>query len=319
MALEALFDAAPSGKVELSCSACGKAFLRYRGHLRSTKNPYCSHDCRFSGREFPCQGCGKPLYRKRYLADKIDSGDVEAWCSRECISRHKRFYGTCSNCGEEFSTPQSLVKRRGDGTYCSRECKDSHGRETVVCFWPGCSNEMTCRSYTARDGARRYKTMLTRKGNYTLFPICREHMELCTRHLGENFRLNGRLRWLENLDHDMGSRAVAARVTRLVIFEKSKGKCASCGVERQFDQTDGWHIDHAVPVYQGGKTTFHNLQMLCVPCHDQKTAIEKSDVARRRGELGKIGRWMTHPEKDALIAALRAEIDDLRTRLAQAA
>lgn len=319
MALEALFDAAPSGKVELTCTTCGQGFLRYRGHLRSTQRPFCSYECRHSGREFSCKGCGALVYRKRYLADKIDRGEMEPWCGRGCISKHKRFYGACANCGEDFSTPLSLVKRKGDGTYCSRDCKDNHGRESVTCFWPGCSNEMPCRTYVARDGGHRYKTGLTRKGSYTRFPVCEEHTALCVRHLGSNFRLNGRLRWLENLDHDMGSRAVASKVTRLVIFEKSKGKCSCCSVDRVFDQTDGWHIDHVVPVYQGGKTTFHNLQMLCVPCHDQKTAIEKSDVARRRGKLGKLGRWLTHSQKDALIEGLRAEIDALKARLAKAA
>lgn len=240
MAIESLFDAASSGKLQLPCNSCGKLVLRYRSHVRAV-------------------------------------------------------------------------------VYCSRECQRTHGREVVKCFWPGCSNEMPCRSYQSTHGRPRYKTDLSRKGNYVFYPLCEAHMALCTERLGPAFRLNGRLRWLENLDHDMGSRTLSSKITRLVIFEKSEGRCSSCGVDRQFDKTDNWHIDHTVPVYQGGKTTFHNLQMLCVPCHDQKSAGEKSDVSRRRGELGKLGRWMTHPQKDALIAELRAEIDDLRTRLAQAA
>ena len=110
----------------------------------------------------------------------------------------------------------------------------------------------------------------------------------------------------------MGSRTLSSRVTRLVIFAKTDGYCADCGVQRLFLKTDDWHIDHIIPVYKGGKTNFDNLQMLCIDCHNEKTAIEKSEVARLRGEMTKIGRWMTHSQKDAVIADLRTENEALK-------
>lgn len=319
MALEALFDAAPSGKVELSCSACGKRFLRYRSQIRDTVENFCSVACRNTGRHFPCTGCGKPVYRKRYQIDRIESGRLDLWCSKDCAFEHRTITRTCANCGKDFRSTKSLLERGGRGAYCSRECKDSHGRVMVCCAWPGCFAEMPARTFRLASGHIVYKTELTRKGSYNRFPMCQSHRDICRDHLGDDFRPNGRLRWLEDAEHDMGSRTLNSKITRLVIFFKSDGCCAECGAKRSFDKTDDWHIDHKVPVFRGGKTNFHNLQMLCVECHDRKTASEKSEVALLRGKLTKLGRWMTHSQKDALIAQLRAEIEDLKAQVSRAA
>lgn len=315
MALEALFDAAPSGKIELACETCGKRFERHRSQIRNKDRAFCSIACRYTGREYACAGCGSPVYRKRYQADRIDAGELEPWCSRECISKHKRYRGTCANCQQEFSTPQSHLKRDGRGTYCSRECKDNHRREPVRCAWPGCTETMMARSYVHAKGFVTYKTDLTKKGSYNRFPLCAAHKELCRTHLGHEVRPNGNLRWLDDPEHDLGSRTLGSKITRLVIFFKNGGNCSGCGVGRRFDKTDDWHIDHTLPVYKGGKTNFHNLQMLCVDCHSRKTAAEKSEVALLRGRRTRLGRWMTHPQKDAVIVELRAENARLKALL----
>ncbi len=55
-------------------------------------------------------------------------------------------------------------------------------------------------------------------------------------------------------------------------------RCAGCGrllLPRQ------WECDHIVPREQGGSNDESNLQSLCVPCHQAKTAREAE--ARARG------------------------------------
>ncbi len=37
---------------------------------------------------------------------------------------------------------------------------------------------------------------------------------------------------------------------------------------------ENWHCDHMVRVSDGGSTTLDNLQVLCVPCHHEKTRRE---------------------------------------------
>lgn len=45
-----------------------------------------------------------------------------------------------------------------------------------------------------------------------------------------------------------------------------------------------WHADHRVPLADGGTHDAPNLQVLCVPCHKAKTALEATTrAARRRG------------------------------------
>lgn len=54
--------------------------------------------------------------------------------------------------------------------------------------------------------------------------------------------------------------------------------CAECGLiwRSHIDQ-----IDHRIPREQGGSNDEANLQPLCIPCHDAKTACE---AAQRAGK-----------------------------------
>lgn len=53
--------------------------------------------------------------------------------------------------------------------------------------------------------------------------------------------------------------------------------CVHC--QRDGRVTAAVHLDHIVPLWQGGPDTERNLQGLCVPCHAAKSA----DEARQRG------------------------------------
>lgn len=50
------------------------------------------------------------------------------------------------------------------------------------------------------------------------------------------------------------------------------GKCQSC--ERVVFGKGEIHLDHIVPLSQGGTDDDDNLQILCVPCHEEKTKEE---------------------------------------------
>jgi 5-methylcytosine-specific restriction protein A len=43
-----------------------------------------------------------------------------------------------------------------------------------------------------------------------------------------------------------------------------------------------WELDHIVPLIDGGGHELENLQTLCVPCHERKTAAEARARAKRR-------------------------------------
>ena len=55
-------------------------------------------------------------------------------------------------------------------------------------------------------------------------------------------------------------------------------RCACCGVVWVSSRDQ---IDHKVPREQGGSNDEANLQPLCKPCHDAKTAAEAAARSRR--------------------------------------
>jgi len=57
------------------------------------------------------------------------------------------------------------------------------------------------------------------------------------------------------------------------------GLCQEC--KRQGKTALGGPVDHIVPLWKGGSDDDSNKEVLCVPCHDAKTAREAA--ARARG------------------------------------
>ncbi|MDX9973358.1 MAG: HNH endonuclease signature motif containing protein [FCB group bacterium] len=59
---------------------------------------------------------------------------------------------------------------------------------------------------------------------------------------------------------------------------EQRGACAACGCML----VDGWALDHVAPHSRGGSDDRSNLQGLCNPCHDAKTAKDRGHRTRRR-------------------------------------
>ena len=63
------------------------------------------------------------------------------------------------------------------------------------------------------------------------------------------------------------------------ILTRDMGQCQEC--LRAGYPNPGWIIDHITPLWAGGLDSPENLQTLCQPCHDTKTA----DETRQRKSL----------------------------------
>ena len=65
---------------------------------------------------------------------------------------------------------------------------------------------------------------------------------------------------------------------RDVLYRKQQGKCFACGVklQKQF-----FHIDHKVPVAQGGSDELRNFQLLCPTCNTSKGARSQREFLSR--------------------------------------
>jgi len=63
---------------------------------------------------------------------------------------------------------------------------------------------------------------------------------------------------------------------KIKIWQADHGRCRNCGGRSNL------HIDHVIPVSEGGATSFQNLQILCQACNLEKGA--RIVVDRRAAE-----------------------------------
>ena len=76
---------------------------------------------------------------------------------------------------------------------------------------------------------------------------------------------------------------------RLAVYERARGSCERCNDTL----TDVWHIDHRVPLAQGGDHHMRNWQALCISCHRIKTKGDVSKIAKTK----RLIRNETEPKK----------------------
>lgn len=65
------------------------------------------------------------------------------------------------------------------------------------------------------------------------------------------------------------------------LLELQKGRCACC----RCDITKKYHLDHIMPLALGGAHEDSNIQLLCQPCNQSKSAKHPVDFMRSKGLL----------------------------------
>lgn len=275
------------------------------------------------GADVTCHTCGLPSYRKKSkLGTKAKPKRLHPnsglwFCSRKCQhAASVKVALTCPVCFVEFFRYPSQMD--GRTPFCSPSCRNKSGLCKVGCVWPGCHETMDCRLYTKTDRNGKthtvYKTSLTKTGSYSRSVLCEGHLRKLKSYLGENTRLlNGRLQIFYDPYYEYGHRASSSKMFRAIVFDRAEQRCQGCGVTQDFNAPPKtWEIDHIVPVFRGGSTSLMNSQILCKACHDIKSSPEKSEASLTRQGATRLGRWMTHREKDIVIASLREELAVLR-------
>lgn len=61
---------------------------------------------------------------------------------------------------------------------------------------------------------------------------------------------------------------------RAVVFARDRGVCAGCGLDC-LASARPWQADHVEPLHRGGSGALDNVQTLCEPCHEEKSAAER--------------------------------------------
>lgn len=74
-------------------------------------------------------------------------------------------------------------------------------------------------------------------------------------------------------DHAVYNSRAWARV-RLEVLTRDRWVCRACGRQCGIAPRDA-HVDHIVPMSQGGETDPASCQTLCSPCHARKTREQR--------------------------------------------
>lgn len=85
-------------------------------------------------------------------------------------------------------------------------------------------------------------------------------------------------RWKANLG-DAKKRRALTPYQRASVAAAQEWRCSACDV--LFKAL--WHVDHVLPLADGGADTLDNMQALCADCHMDKTADENMRRARKCG------------------------------------
>jgi 5-methylcytosine-specific restriction protein A len=66
--------------------------------------------------------------------------------------------------------------------------------------------------------------------------------------------------------------------TKVKAYERSGGKCESCGVSLKLGKIN---YDHAIAIGLGGDNSLANCVVLCLPCHGEKTHGQDNPIMRK--------------------------------------
>jgi hypothetical protein len=110
---------------------------------------------------------------------------------------------------------------------------------------------------------------------------------------------------------------------RNAVVQRDGGKCRGieeydCPLRERSSDASGFHVDHILPVADGGKDELENLQLLCPCCHAVKTKRDADNrntlaaLKRQKEDLKKELRELGVRDK---IEREQAEIKQLKERL----
>lgn len=87
------------------------------------------------------------------------------------------------------------------------------------------------------------------------------------RTVSEVFPMPSVIRFIRKVSGFFGKRSI--KFNRKNVWLRDKGKCQYCGHTVSMSE---FTYDHVVPLFQGGKTTWENIVVACLPCNQKKAS-----------------------------------------------
>lgn len=270
-----------------TCSACGKAF---NGSKHKT-NKFCSPDCYRTAQRNGlykhghrpttfrslCANCGNVVIGSPSKKRNGEKSDV-LFCNRTCYDSYRRKIVEsrnvkCKNCGNEFETLASSVKR----VFCSVECKNAHKRAKP-------KNCVNCQClFTSIKLVKKTGKYIGYNAGKTCSSYChnqwiRNDPER-KRKIGDAFRGANHPNWQggKSLWNNIHGRGPNWQKQRQLALKRDKYMCVDCGITNdecieKFGR--GLDVDHMTPFHNFGNfkkaNALSNLECRCASCHKKK-------------------------------------------------
>lgn len=274
------------------CPTCGKEFS-----LKNRDQKYCSKECYLLANTIKshlciCKKCGKEFTPKK--------NRNASFCSNRCISQYYanirkkpiKPIKKCAYCGKEY---------KGQGKYCSRECKDNQHIKnktihTLTCEYCGRSFESErikkyCSEECLTDMMEIKKIKREKEKYIPRRVICKECGKEFWTEYGNTRRSFCSDKCSKQYSHRVAKSARRARIKGNgyelfdphEVLHRDNYTCQICGVKTPIELRGTLddcapELDHVIPLALGGEHTRENTQCLCRKCNRIKCATMPDEL-----------------------------------------
>lgn len=241
--------------------------------------------------EIGCKFCGRKIYLPSCKAGKYKTcGGVCAAGWRNKIKTEQslsRGFSTpnaermrcCNTCSTIFYPRLTQIKN-GAGKFCSQKCNTA-GRNAMHTKE---SREKAVKTFNESVASGKYKQLAgkdsPRYSGGAKASVARNKHKFAARLKKYRKENPEKVREFTN----SRSRRKFGRLpkgTVLLIKTLQKNKCPICHISL----TDGFHVDHIIPLKKGGLHEKRNIQILCPSCNVRKSAKDPIEFMQSRGFL----------------------------------
>lgn len=160
-------------------------------------------------------------------------------------------------------------------TVCSRDTFDKLNHLIFLKTWKWAKRRHQKKSRTWTAG-KYFKTIKGRKWNFATDDGLRLALHTDTK-ISRHTKVKKEASYFDGDFYYWGARLARhpeLSTSAAILLKKQRGKCNWCGLT--FVIGDTYQTDHITPIIKGGKDCYDNLQLLHLPCHHRKSAIDGS-------------------------------------------